>query len=78
MNSLGPSHHWLNRDFETKQLFKDKGTYLVLVGDLLNGDPSGFFEKLKLLQQRFKKASFVYNHGNLTGFWAEFSVLLFF
>ncbi|KAG2282395.1 hypothetical protein Bca52824_023642 [Brassica carinata] len=49
----GPSHHWLNRDNENKQLFKDKGTYVVLVGDLLNGtsNPSGFFEKLKLLQQ---------------------------
>ncbi|CDY24650.1 BnaA05g30490D [Brassica napus] len=58
----GPSHHWLNRDFETKQLFKDKGTYLVLVGDLLNGDPSGFFEKLKLLQQRSPGVCFMGIH----------------
>ncbi|KAF8077446.1 hypothetical protein N665_1035s0008 [Sinapis alba] len=60
----GPSHHWLNRDFETKQLFKDKGTYVVLVGDLLNGtsDPSCFFEKLKLLQQRSPGVCFMGIH----------------
>ncbi|KAF3606250.1 hypothetical protein DY000_02051255 [Brassica cretica] len=58
----GPSHHWLNRDTENKQLFKDKGTYVVLVGDLLNGDPSCFFEKLKLLQQRFPGVCFMGIH----------------
>ncbi|KAL0744226.1 hypothetical protein Bca4012_085739 [Brassica carinata] len=58
----GPSHHWLNRDTETKQLFKDKGTYVVLAGDLLNGDPSGFFEKLKLLQQRSPGVCFMGIH----------------
>ncbi|XP_013638337.1 PREDICTED: uncharacterized protein LOC106343617 [Brassica oleracea var. oleracea] len=58
----GPSHHWLNRDTENKQLFKDKGTYVVLVGDLLNGDPSCFFEKLKLLQQRSPGVCFMGIH----------------
>nr|VDC73126.1 unnamed protein product [Brassica rapa] len=62
----GPSHHWLNRDFETKQLFKEKGTYVVLVGDFLNGtsssDPSCFFEKLKLLQQRSPGVCFMGIH----------------
>ncbi|KAL1211919.1 Protein SUPPRESSOR OF QUENCHING 1 [Cardamine amara subsp. amara] len=60
----GPSHHWLNRDIGNKQLFKDKGTYVVLVGHLLNGtsDPSGFFEKLKLLQQRSPGVSFMGMH----------------
>jgi hypothetical protein len=73
----GPSHHWLNRDFGNKQLFKDKGTYVVLAGHLLDGtsDLSGFFEKLKLLQQRFKKA-FIFvkpkNNGNLTAITAKY------
>ncbi|CAF1936838.1 uncharacterized protein LOC106407530 [Brassica napus] len=58
----GPSHHWLNRDTENKQLFKEKGTYVVLVGDLLNGDPSCFFEKLKLLQQRSPGVCFMGIH----------------
>lgn len=49
----------MNRDTGNKQLFKDKGTYVVLAGHLLNGksDP---IEKLKLLQQRFKKVSFLF------------------
>ncbi|CAH2054710.1 unnamed protein product [Thlaspi arvense] len=60
----GPSHHWLNRDIANKQLFKDKGTYVVLAGQLLNGssDPSGFFEKLKLLQQRSPGVCFMGIH----------------
>ncbi|CAH8355176.1 unnamed protein product [Eruca vesicaria subsp. sativa] len=61
----GPSHHWLNRDTESKQLFKEKGTYVVLAGDLLNGtssDPSCFFEKLKLLQQRCHGVCFMGIH----------------
>jgi hypothetical protein len=61
---LGPSHHWLNRDFGNKQLFKDKGTYVVLAGHLLDGtsDLSGFFEKLKLLQQRSPGVCFMGIH----------------
>ncbi|VVA96700.1 unnamed protein product [Arabis nemorensis] len=47
----GPSHRWLNRDIGNKQLYKDKGTYVVLAGHLLNGT-SDLIEKLKLLQQR--------------------------
>ncbi|XP_019100406.1 PREDICTED: uncharacterized protein LOC104730208 isoform X3 [Camelina sativa] len=60
----GPSHHWLNRDIGNKQLFKDKGTYVVLAGNLLNeaSDPSGFFEKLKLLQQRSPGVCFMGIH----------------
>ncbi|EOA29702.1 hypothetical protein CARUB_v10016474mg [Capsella rubella] len=60
----GPSHHWLNRDIENKQLFKDKGTYVVLAGNLLNGrtDPTEFFEKLKLLQQRSPGVCFMGIH----------------
>ncbi|KAG7630362.1 hypothetical protein ISN44_As03g007060 [Arabidopsis suecica] len=60
----GPSHHWLNRDFGNKQLFKDKGTYVVLAGHLLDGtsDLSGFFEKLKLLQQRSPGVCFMGIH----------------
>ncbi|KAH0881389.1 hypothetical protein HID58_068783 [Brassica napus] len=72
----GPSHHWLNRDTENKQLFKEKGTYVVLVGDLLNGDPSCFFEKLKLLQQRFKHVPLFTIMATKQGFLAEFSVIL--
>ncbi|XP_056842449.1 uncharacterized protein LOC108857050 isoform X2 [Raphanus sativus] len=60
----GPSHHWLNRDAAetSKQLVKEKGTYVVLAGDLLYGDPSGFFEKLKLLQQRSPGVCFMGIH----------------
>ncbi|CAN8260191.1 unnamed protein product [Cochlearia groenlandica] len=60
----GPSHHWLNRDIGNKQLFKEKGTYVVLAGDLHNetSDMSGLFEKLKLLQQRSPGVCFMGIH----------------
>uniref|UniRef100_A0A1J3JBQ1 NHL repeat-containing protein 2 n=1 Tax=Noccaea caerulescens TaxID=107243 RepID=A0A1J3JBQ1_NOCCA len=60
----GPSHHWLNRDIGNKQLFTEKGTYVLLAGDFLNGtsDPSRFFEKLKLLQQRSPGVCFMAIH----------------
>ncbi|ESQ49328.1 hypothetical protein EUTSA_v10020116mg [Eutrema salsugineum] len=60
----GPSHHWLNRDIGNKQLFKDKGTYVLLAGHLLNAtsDTSGFFDKLKLLQQRSPGVCFMGIH----------------
>ncbi|CAA7017137.1 unnamed protein product [Microthlaspi erraticum] len=60
----GPSHHWLNRDTGNKQLFKEKGTYVLLAGDLLNGtsDHSRFFDKLKLLQQRSHGVCFMGIH----------------
>lgn len=67
----------MNRDIGNKQLFKEKGTYVLLAGDFLNGtsDPSRFFEKLKLLQQRFKKVSLFF--GNLTGSMVEHLLLFF-
>lgn len=55
----------MNRDIGNKQLYKDKGTYVVLAGHLLNGtsDP---IEKLKLLQQRFFLSKFLSLPANLT------------
>ncbi|KAL7113285.1 hypothetical protein ACP275_04G053100 [Erythranthe tilingii] len=55
----GPSHYWLNTTTGSKDLFKENGIILVLIGEYLeasfeaNQNTVNMFEKAKSLQQRY-------------------------
>lgn len=55
----GPSYCWLNTIMGSRNLFKENGIFLVLMGNYLEGSwkanqiTTKMFEKAKSLQQRY-------------------------